>query len=238
MKYMGSKNRIAKHILPIILKDRKAGQCYVEPFVGGANMIDKVDGRRIGADFNSYLIKALCFIRDSPDSIPRNNDEYTEQMFNEAKKSNLESPIDCLAMFQYSFGAQFKGSWARNKRGTDYVKECVINNLKQSKALGGCQLIYSSYKELETPPQSIIYCDPPYEGTAKYKATGAFDHDAFWQWCREKCKEGHQVFVSEYNAPDDFVCVWQKEIQSGLNVNSTKKGVEKLFVHKSQVGGL
>ena len=47
MKYMGSKARIAKYILPIILKDRKEGQCYVEPFVGGANMIDKVDGQRI-----------------------------------------------------------------------------------------------------------------------------------------------------------------------------------------------
>ena len=45
MKYMGSKNRIAKHILPIILKDRIENQYYVEPFVGGANMIDKVDGK-------------------------------------------------------------------------------------------------------------------------------------------------------------------------------------------------
>ena len=53
---MGSKNRIAKHILPIILKDRKENQYYVEPFVGGANMIDKVDGNRIGADNNEYLI--------------------------------------------------------------------------------------------------------------------------------------------------------------------------------------
>ena len=29
MKYMGSKSRIAKYILPIILKDRKPAQCYV-----------------------------------------------------------------------------------------------------------------------------------------------------------------------------------------------------------------
>lgn len=56
MKYMGSKNRIAKHILPIILQDRKDGQWYVEPFVGGANMIDKVEGNRIGNDIHSYLI--------------------------------------------------------------------------------------------------------------------------------------------------------------------------------------
>ena len=57
MKYMGSKNRIAKYLLPIILKDRKDGQWYVEPFVGGANMIDKVDGNRIGADKNEFLIE-------------------------------------------------------------------------------------------------------------------------------------------------------------------------------------
>jgi DNA adenine methylase len=83
---MGSKRRIAKEILPIILRDRKPNQWYVEPFVGGANLIDKVDGNRIGADINRYLIKALCLIRDNPELIPKNNKEYTEEMFNKAKK--------------------------------------------------------------------------------------------------------------------------------------------------------
>ena len=59
MKYMGSKNRIAKHILPIMLEHRTEGMTWVEPFVGGANMIDKVEGKRIGADINFYLIDAL-----------------------------------------------------------------------------------------------------------------------------------------------------------------------------------
>ncbi len=35
MKYMGSKARFAKDILPIILKDRKPEQWYVEPFARG-----------------------------------------------------------------------------------------------------------------------------------------------------------------------------------------------------------
>ena len=64
MKYMGSKNRIAKYILPIMLAERKPDQWCVEPFVGGANMIDKVQGKRIGADINPYLIDALIAIRD------------------------------------------------------------------------------------------------------------------------------------------------------------------------------
>jgi len=58
---MGSKNRIAKHILPIMLAERKPNQWWVEPFVGGANMIDKVGGNRIGAD-NNKLVLHIKFI--------------------------------------------------------------------------------------------------------------------------------------------------------------------------------
>ena len=57
MQYMGSKNRIAKEILPIILKNKTEEQVYVEPFCGGCNMIDKVEGKRIANDYNEYLIE-------------------------------------------------------------------------------------------------------------------------------------------------------------------------------------
>ena len=56
MRYMGSKRRIAKDLLKIMLPLRKEGQVWVEPFVGGANLIQHVDGERIGADNNKYLI--------------------------------------------------------------------------------------------------------------------------------------------------------------------------------------
>ena len=43
MWYMGSKNRFAKELIPIIqsyiTEDTKG---YLEPFVGGANVIDKI----------------------------------------------------------------------------------------------------------------------------------------------------------------------------------------------------
>ena len=57
MKYIGSKNRHAKELLPIILKNRRDDQWYVEPFVGGFNMIDKVSGLRLANDSHSYLIE-------------------------------------------------------------------------------------------------------------------------------------------------------------------------------------
>ncbi len=100
-------------------------------------------------------------------------------------------------------------------------------------AVKGVRFIESSYSELDIPPNSIIYCDPPYEGTTKYKDD--FNHILFWQWCREKAKEGHQVFISEYNAPDDFVCIWQQELNVSVAKNGKhKKAIEKLFVHESQ----
>ena len=74
MKYMGSKNRIAKHILPIMLAEAEKHNIttWVEPFVGGGNMIDKVPStfRKIGADLNPHTFAAMLAIRDFPDALP------------------------------------------------------------------------------------------------------------------------------------------------------------------------
>lgn len=57
MKYMGSKARIISEIAPILLKDRKPNQWYVEPFAGGMNSIAYISGLRIANDNNIYLIE-------------------------------------------------------------------------------------------------------------------------------------------------------------------------------------
>lgn len=45
MVYQGSKNRLTKYIVPIIQKkiDENNISTYIEPFVGGANVIDKIN---------------------------------------------------------------------------------------------------------------------------------------------------------------------------------------------------
>lgn len=240
MKYMGSKARHAKELLPIILANRKDEQWYVEPFVGGANMIDKVDGNRIGADLNPYLISALVGVRDNANSIP---EIITEDDYNRYKSSKDESDWLCgFVSFAMSFGGKFFGGYRRDKAGQKGCVENMRNQtrmaknsaLKQSLLLQGVALDCVGYQDLEIPPTSIIYCDPPYANTTGYK--DKFDHGEFWQWCREKCSEGHEVFISEYNAPDDFVCVWEKKVNSSLTKNTGgKKATEKLFRHESQI---
>lgn len=179
MKYMGSKNRVSKHILPIILRDRKEGQFYVEPFVGGANLIDKVSGNRIGSDLNNYLIDALVSIRDCVSDLPKGNTEFTEEDYSVLRGSDTYKHKG-YAGFAFSYGGKWLGGWCRDKAGKrDYVAESYRNAVKQSPKLQGIILVNESYLSLQIPPNSLIYCDPPYAGTTGYM--DSFDHKPFWE---------------------------------------------------------
>ena len=234
MKYMGSKNRIAKNILPIMLAEAEKHNIttWVEPFVGGGNMIDKVPDtfRRVGADLNGHVIKALLDIRDKPNLLP---EKFT---FDERKFWRDREPTEFMswACIVTSFGADLLGGYAR-EAGSDDSTFCGYgkrNALKQSPKIQDVEFICCSYLDLtENITNSIIYCDPPYNGTTGYK-TGQFNHEEFFDWCRLMKSKGNVVFVSEYNAPEDFELVWQGEIKT--NFSSTRKSathnaVEKLF---------
>lgn len=227
---MGSKNRIAKFILPIMIEEanEKGITTWVEPFVGGANMIDKVPNnfQRIGIDYNPHTIEALIAIRDLVDKLPS---EVSEECYKEIKGSEPE-PIKSWVRFVTSFGAKLDNGFARNKAGYNYARGGVNSAKKQSPNLQGVKFINGSYEEFSDFENCLIYCDPPYEGTTSYK-TGAFDHPKFWDWCR-KMSEKNLVFISEYKAPDDFICVWEGEVKTyfaSQRDKATHKSVEKLF---------
>jgi DNA adenine methylase len=94
------------------------------------------------------------------------------------------------------------------------------------------EFIHCDYSELVIPEKSIIYCDPPYLDTKKYKDD--FDHDKFWEWCRQKAKGGHKVYISEYQAPDDFICIKEVVKKSTMDHSSTLKTTEKLFIFNEE----
>ena len=214
-----------------MLKERKEGQFWVEPFVGGGNMIDKVTGNRIGADADQSTIEALYLIQNCIDFLPKNNKEFTEKDYKKQKEiyKNKISMYNSYCAYALSYGGKKWGGWCRDgKSKRDYVAESYRNAVKQSPNLKGVDLIHSTYNKLNIPDNSIIYCDPPYENTTKYNSS--FNHSEFWQWCRDMKHQGHVVFVSEYNAPSDFICVWEKEMTSSLTKDTgSKKAVEKLF---------
>lgn len=244
MQYQGSKKQLSKHILPIILKDRQEGQWYVEPFCGGCNTLSEVTGLRIGADSHDYLIEMWEAVSKGwipPKAI--SVDEYTYL------KSESKKPwCSCIPNRELIGYVGFVFSW-RNKWFGGYGNKLYIDNrngktyyhaanywkanYKQFSKLRDVIFKRCNYEHLKIPNNSIIYCDPPYEGTIGY--VSPFDSVKFWGWVRVMSSIGHKVFVSEYSAPDDFICIWEKEMRPSNFNCKQNNSIEKLFVHRSQI---
>lgn len=226
---MGSKNRIAKELLPIITAELTEGIYYVEPFVGGCNMIDKVEHPyKIGADNNKYLIALLKYIQDGKElPLHIEKEEYLKVKANPADYSDwYVGFIGFICSHNGKFFNGYAGITTTKQGERNYIREKRNNLLRQD--LSGIKLECCSYDELFIPDNSVIYCDPPYQDTTSYK--NSFDSAKFWDWVREKAKVGNKVYVSEYNAPSDFECIWEKEVSSSLS-KSNKKSTEKLFIY-------
>jgi site-specific DNA-adenine methylase len=55
------------------------------------------------------------------------------------------------------------------------------------------------YREVPIKPNSVVYCDIPYQGTADY---GKFNHKEFFDWAASR---KFPVYVSEYNIDDSRI---------------------------------
>lgn len=233
---MGSKARIAKEISGIINKVIKENniETYIEPFVGGSNMIEHIKCKnKYGYDNNEYLIEFWKQIQGGWN--PLDSIEMTKEFYNDVKdnKENYPKHIVALTGLCATYNAKWFGGYAgivHTKIDTDrnYYNEAVRNVLKQSKLLNGITYEHSDYFGVNANG-AVIYCDPPYEGTTKYKDD--FDHTLYWDWVRGMSKS-NIVLCSEYSAPDDFECIWTKELTTTLDKNSRSKAVEKLFTYK------
>lgn len=95
-----------------------------------------------------------------------------------------------------------------------------LQQLEQLEQLQRLQLFCGDYRDVIIPDNAIIYCDPPYQGTAEYKE-GKFNHQEFWDWVREKSKT-NKVYISEYQAPDDFKIVLKFSQNSTLSGGNNK----------------
>ena len=100
-----------------------------------------------------------------------------------------------------------------------------LENLYRLQSLQSLQLDYVS---VSIPSQALIYCDIPYSSTNCGKYQG-FNHDRFYKWAREQ----DNIYISEYDMPDDFICIakTEKTVLSAANSNSIK-AEEKLFTNK------
>lgn len=239
MKYMGSKSRLVKHIVPILNEYLIGKDYYIEPFVGGANVIQHIKGvKRIGFDKNKYLIALLDYVTKNELNIT----SITEEEYYEVRDNKEKHPDWYVGLvgFCASYGGRFFEGYPRglDDKGNprDYTNEAIRNLKKQIEEIKDVVFFESDYINLDFCDKNcLIYCDPPYKGAKPYKTSllGKFSHDIFWEWVRiqSKC---NPVIVSEYDAPDDFVKIWSiYGVKSNLKISGTKISEESLFIHNT-----
>lgn len=234
MQYVGSKNRLSKELAPIIqsyITDETVA--YIEPFVGGANMIDKIKHHnKIGSDLHKELIALHNYNKNYSSLIPStiSEEEYTTVKQN---PDSYESWYVGLVGFCGSFGAKYFGGFARRSNGDDVPAQAIRSLKKQSKNLQGITFEHKSFLDYNPSDYKncVFYLDPPYRKTSGY-STGKFPHEEFDKWAIELSKN-NTVLISEYQMPEDkFECIWSKDVKVTLNAKGSmanNKRVEKLF---------
>ena len=242
MTFMGSKSKYVQYIVPILQKviNDRGVSLYIEPFVGGANIIDKVKcERRIGYDRSDTLIALLCQARDDFSKVLADgNRELWDKGKSYIKDGVMPEDMTLAEIGAMEFFASFSNGgfprgYAKNMAGRNYFKEARANMEKQAPNLKGIEFYQNNYYNLSGFKGTVIYCDPPYANTKHYGYANQekMDYTRFWNWAREMSKENY-VFVSEQIAPDDFEIIWEMEAKRTNGKDNNFKAIERLFRYK------
>lgn len=243
LRYLGSKNKIAKEIIPIIqgyITDETTS--FIDCFCGGANIIDKISCKnKIGYDIHPQLIALLNFAKEHPDDLPERISEVEYNMVKENQEDYDDWYVG-LVGFCASFGAKYFGGYARNYKGDnsgDWSASAIKALKQQSQNFENIEFIQMDFRDInkDNIKNSVIYCDIPYRNATKYK-TPSFPYEEFYDFVRE-LSENNVVIVSEYDMPEDFEIIWEKEVKTNLDNNISKSSddrvrTERLFIYKKR----
>lgn len=242
MVYQGSKSKLKKYIIPIIQKqiDRNGIENYYEPFCGGCNVIDGIGCKnKFGSDANRYLIALLQHVQENPtlSDAPETCDfEHYKEVREHYKKDDGFYPDWYIGLigFSASYGGRFfDGGYGRDKTGKrDIYAERVKNLREQAMHLKDIVLECKSYETYNPADYSgcLFYIDAAYKDTKQYGKYIMTDYDKFYNWLRELGKN-NIVLISEYAMPEDFTCIWTKDVKVMQKADRTSadKAVEKIF---------
>lgn len=240
-----------KDLTPILMEHVDENTLFVDAMMGGANVISEIPHpNKAGFEINRYVHELWKHLRDhGMDGIPEFVDEETYYDIKNDYINQTHKYPDYLIGYVgncCSYGGAWFNGYARYnpKKNEDHIREAYrglkkqVENFKHLKRTCFHNWSYENiqyiWEAVEPHADVVIYCDPPYANTKKYESD--FDHAKFWAWVRMmSLRKGVYVYVSEYEAPDDFKCVWEKTKKDGMG--TTKKGkkqnnkTEKLFVY-------
>lgn len=222
MQYVGSKRKLVPYLTRLFAALRQPGQLYVEPCMGSCAVAAEVPNPRVLSDANLDLVLMTKAFVEGRTEWPYCPDEQTHREWKMRKSSAERGWVGVV----FSYRARFFHTY-NYLLTPDKVDRMRLRAIEFFKQLQGAEILHRDYFNVDLSQNALIYCDPPYAGTATYPGTLPFDHFKFWQWVAEASK-GNLVFVSEYVAPKEFVCV--KKFWTTVSLARNIRA-EKLYVH-------
>jgi|SRR3990172_2815062 len=234
MKYHGGKAKLAPKFAPFLIEAlAKHDGRFFEPFVGGFNIVPVIHDhvrQALCCDAHPGLITMWKAVQDGSFDPPGTVTREEYNALNLAR--DWTNPLTAFAAFGCSFSAKEFGGYAsgdtRYAVPRSYATEARNGILRKAKAMDRVVFMNENYEDM-SDENAVVYCDPPYANTTKYK-TNAFDHSAFVKWCEWLVYRGCTVFVSEFEAPSaDWNCVWEFERNVSMAIGAGHKRTERLF---------
>lgn len=230
IRYFGGKSRISKEIAAFISSEAKISNgTFISLFCGSCAVETKVQGydKIICNDAHRYLIAMLRDAQSGrifPGSV--SEDDYREIRANPDEDPGLAGFVG----FGCSYAGKWFGGYARNKRGDNYAAQTKRALSRDEKGIKRLRFICGDYRSLRVNSGSVVYADPPYNGTTGY-STGSFDSGQFWDFARKLAESGSSVFISEESGPSWATAIWEKPLrrQSNNARGKTFTATEKLF---------
>lgn len=249
--YGGGKARLGREIARVIasLEERTLGWAghdrpYLEPFCGLLGVaIHVADGKRSVhvSDLNEDVVLLLQAVQRgwTPPDAPLTKPEY-DALRHSTEHSAERGFYGLACAYAGIFFAGYRLASSIHKRS--FFEMFRSSLLAMRPQMEHMVVAHQDYRSL-APRGCTVYCDPPYRANALQSCNpnacirgsfDDFDSDAFWDVARAWSQD-NLVVVSEYAAPDDFVCVWERHFRSGFKATAERTPrVEKLFVHRSR----
>lgn len=239
MHYLGGKSKQAAGIVSVIETLSKYRH-VVDPFMGGASMTAAFARRHFTVEASDIVAPLVAMWQHALTGWRPDYDDITREQWEAAKKLPDSDPLKAFFGFGCSFGGKWFCSPAIGPNSgciPTYAMSARSSISRKADTMAiGVTITCRSFFDIAPIAGVVLYCDPPYANTTGYGAAGKFDCNAFWSRCREWVAARSDVFVSEFSAPDDAVCVYEQRrtqtIAMGIDRQSegaTNK-VEKLWM--------
>lgn len=252
MKYMGSKRKYWKDIVPIIQRyiNEHNIEVFIDAFVGAANLSEHIIAPiKIGNDLSFSLIGLHKQAQTDFSKIPTEGSrEMWDRCYSEWKRINAlpqeerkesEIPfyeIGAIEWYGSFSGRGFPGGYAKpSETRNPYVSSRNTHEKEAKTSLyqdiiftcGDYRTILERFKEL-SDKKILFYFDSPYKGTKAYGISPHFNFEEYYDYLR-KISQTYPCFISEQEMPEDFPIVWEKAAERTVGLDNHYQATEKLF---------